>query len=41
MILFSFSYPPQGMSDKEFEELKINWLIENDRTKLIKLSEAK
>ena len=35
MILFSFSYPPQGMSDKEFVELKINWLIENDRTKLI------
>ena len=35
MILFSFSYPPQGMSDKEFVELKINWLIENNRTKLI------
>ncbi len=34
-ILFSFSYPPQGMSEKEFVELKINWLIENDRIDLI------
>ena len=34
-ILFSFSYPPQGMSEKEFVDLKINWLIRNDRTDLI------
>ena len=26
-ILFSFSYPPQGMTEKEFVNLKINWLI--------------
>ena len=24
-ILFSFSYPPKGMSEKEFVDLKINW----------------
>ena len=35
VILFSFSYPPQGMDEKEFVDLKINWLIENDRTDLI------
>ena len=35
VILFSFSYPPQGMSDKEFVDLKINWLIDNDRVDLI------
>ena len=35
MILFSFSYPPQGMTEKEFVKLKINWLIKNDRVKLI------
>ena len=34
-ILFSFSYPPKGMSDKEFADLKINWLIKNDRLNLI------
>ncbi len=34
-ILLSFSYPPVGMNEKEFAELKINWLIENDRTDLI------
>mgnify|MGYP001495674652 CR=1 FL=1 len=34
-ILFSFSYPPQGMNDKEFVDLKINWLIKNDRTDLL------
>ena len=34
-ILLSFSYPPQGMSEKEFADLKINWLIKNDRAKLI------
>tara|TARA_B100000963_G_scaffold294771_1_gene265496 strand:+ start:2454 stop:4187 length:1734 start_codon:yes stop_codon:yes gene_type:complete len=34
-ILLSFSYPPKGMSDKEFADLKINWLIRNDRVELI------
>jgi len=34
-ILFSFSYPPQGMTDKEFVDLKINWLIQNDRVNLL------
>ena len=34
-ILFSFSYPPQGMDEKEFIDLKINWLIENDRKDLL------
>ena len=34
-ILFSFSYPPQGMTEKEFVNLKINWLIKNDRVDLI------
>ncbi len=34
-ILFSFSYPPQGMTEKEFVNLKINWLIKNDRVNLI------
>ena len=33
--IFSFAYPPQGMDDKEFIDLKINWLIENKRTDLI------
>ena len=35
-ILFSFSYPPLGMDEKEFIDLKINWLIENDRIELLK-----
>ena len=35
MILFSFSYPPKGMTEKEFVNLKINWLIKNDRIELI------
>ena len=35
MILFSFSYPPQGMSEKEFVNLKVNWLIQNKRINLI------
>ena len=34
-ILFSFSYPPQGMTEKEFVDLKINWMIEHDRINLI------
>ena len=34
-VLLSFSYPPPGMQDKEFVNLKINWLIDNERTELI------
>ena len=34
-VLLSFSYPPQGMTDKEFVNIKINWLIKNDRVELI------
>ena len=34
-ILLSFSFPPQGMSEKEFTSLKVNWLIENNRSGLI------
>ncbi len=34
-VLMSFSYPPYGMSEKEFVDLKINWLIENDKRNLI------
>ena len=34
-ILFSFSYPPQGMKEKEFVDIQINWLIENDRVELL------
>ncbi len=35
IVLFSFSYPPQGMTEKEFVNLKIDWLIKNDRVDLI------
>ena len=35
IILFSFSYPPQGMTEKEFVKIKIDWLIKNDRIDLI------
>ena len=34
-ILFSFSYPPLGMSEKEFVKLKTDWLIKNNRIDLI------
>ncbi len=34
-ILMSFSYPPNGMNDKEFINLKINWLLENNKSDLI------
>jgi hypothetical protein len=34
-ILLSFSYAPKGMSDEEFADLKINWLIKNQRSDLI------
>ena len=35
IVLFSFSYPPPGMSQKEFVNLKIDWLIKNEKTDLI------
>ena len=34
-ILLSFSYPPQGMSEQEFADLKIDWLVTNQRSDLI------
>ena len=34
-ILLSYSYPPNGMKDDEFVDIKINWLINNDRSDLI------
>ena len=33
--LLSFSYPPIGMSNNDFVSIKINWLIENNRTDLV------
>ena len=34
-ILLSFSYAPEGMKDEEFADIKINWLIENEKTSLV------
>ncbi len=34
-ILLSFSYPPNGMKEDEFVNIKVNWLIENNRSDLI------
>ncbi len=34
-ILLSFSYAPEGMNEDQFAELKINWLIKNQRINLI------
>ena len=34
-ILMSFVYSPKGMKEDEFTDLKINWLIKNQRTDLI------
>ena len=34
-VLLSISYPPKGMSEKDFAELKVNWIIDNDRSDLI------
>ena len=34
-ILLSFSFPPDGMNEKEFVNLKVNWLIDNNRSELI------
>ena len=33
--LYSFAYPPEGMNDNEFIDLKINWMIRNKRSDLI------
>ena len=33
--ILSLAYPPKGMDDKEFVDLKINWLIENKKVNLI------
>ncbi len=33
--LFSYSYPPQNLSDKDFLNIKINWLIKNKKDDLI------
>ena len=33
--ILSFAYPPKGMSEKEFVDLKIDWMIENKRIELI------
>ena len=35
IVLLSFSYPPKEMSEKEFVNLKIDWLIKNNRDDLI------
>jgi hypothetical protein len=34
-VLLSFSYPPQGMSNDEFTDLKVNLLIKNQNSGLI------
>ena len=33
--IYSIAYPPKGMSDEEFIDLKINWMIKNKREDLI------
>jgi len=33
--LFSFAYPPKGMEEKEFIDLKINWMIDKKRSNLV------
>ncbi len=34
-VLLSYSFPPNGMKEDEFVDIKINWLIDNKRTDLI------
>ncbi len=34
-VFFSFSYPPKGMTENEFVKLKIDWLLENNRSELM------
>ena len=36
-ILLSFSYAPEGMDEEEFVDIKINWLIRNNRSNLIEI----
>ncbi len=33
--ILSIAYPPKGMNEKEFVDLKIDWMIENKRLELI------
>ncbi len=33
--LFSYSYPPKNLSEKDFLDIKINWLIKNKKDDLI------
>ena len=33
--IFSFAYPPKGMSENEFIDLKIDWMTSNKRDKLV------
>ena len=33
--ILSFAYPPKGMDEEEFVNLKIDWLIENKKIELI------
>ncbi len=33
--LFSFSYAPENLSEEDFLDIKINWLIKNNKDKLI------
>ena len=33
--MFSYSFPPENISDEKFLELKINWLIKNKKDELI------
>ena len=33
--LFSYSYAPQNLTEKEFLDIKINWLIKNKKDDLI------
>ena len=39
--IFFYAYPPADMDDKEFTELKINWLIENKRIDLVEKFQTK
>jgi hypothetical protein len=34
-VLLSFSYAPEGMSEDDFIDVKINWMIKNQRSDLI------
>ena len=33
--IFSYSYPPENISDKDFLDLKIDWLIKNKKDNVI------